>query len=111
MSARVQPSIHLTILRKGDTNIVDLDEVDSLIPRSETQVDGAFLQELAAEVVRLTAPGYNRGHSFDFRGSLSQGPGAAVQDLQRIGSLIYSHLLTEPARRKLRTADPCDLYL
>ena len=103
--------IHLTILRRGDTNIVDLDEVDALIPRSETQVDGAFLQEIAEEVVRLTAPGYHRGGSLDFRGSLSQEPEAAVQDLQRIGSLIYSHLLTEPARRKLRTADPCDLYL
>jgi len=111
MQSTAQPPIHLTILRRGDTNIVDLDEVDALIPRSETQVDGAFLQELAAEVVRLTAPGYSRGDSFDFRGSLSQGPDAAVQDLQRIGSLIYSHLLTEPARRKLRTANPCDLYL
>jgi tetratricopeptide (TPR) repeat protein len=111
MQSTVQPPIHLTILRRGDTNIVDLDEVDSLIPRSETQVDGAFLQELASEVVRLTAPGYNRGESLDFRGRWSQGPDAAVQDLQRIGSLIYSHLLTEPARRKLRTADPCDLYL
>jgi tetratricopeptide (TPR) repeat protein len=85
--------------------------VDALIPRSETQVDGAFLQEIAEEVVRLTAPGYHRGGNLDFRGSLSQEPEAAVQDLQRIGSLIYSHLLTEPARRKLRTADPCELYL
>jgi tetratricopeptide (TPR) repeat protein len=111
MQATDRHPIHLTILRRGDTNIVDLDEVDALIPRSETQVDGTFLQELAAEVVRLTAPGYSRGESFDFRGRLSQGAGAAVQDLQRIGGLIYSHLLTEPARRKLRAADPCDLYL
>ena len=79
MQSTAQQPIHLTILRRGDTNIVDLDEVDSLIPRSETQVDGAFLQELAAEVVRLTSPGYNRGDSFDFRGRLSQGPDAAVQ--------------------------------
>lgn len=103
--------IHLTILRRGDTNIVDLDEVDALIPRSETQVDGAFLQEIAEEVVRLTAPGYHRGEVMPVRGKLSQEPNTAVQDLQRIGSLIYSHLLTEPARRKLRTADPCELYL
>jgi CHAT domain-containing protein/tetratricopeptide (TPR) repeat protein len=103
--------IHLTILRRGDTNIVDLDEVDALIPRSETQVDGAFLQEIAEEVVRLTAPGYNRGESLDVRGRRLQEPEAAVQDLQRIGSLIYSHLLTEPARKKLRAATPCNLYL
>lgn len=103
--------IHLTILRRGDTNIVDLDEVEALIPRSETQVDSTFLQEIAEEVVRLTAPGYNRGESLAVRSRLLQEPETAAQDLQRIGSLIYSHLLTEPARRKLRTADPCDLYL
>ena len=111
MQSTDRPPIHLTILRRGDTNIVDLDEVDALIPRSETQVDGAFLQEIAEEVVRLTAPGYNRGESREVRGTLAEKPEAAVQDLQRIGSLIYSHLLTEPARRKLRTADPCELYL
>ncbi|NOT53887.1 MAG: CHAT domain-containing protein, partial [Deltaproteobacteria bacterium] len=111
MQSTDQPPIHLTILRRGDTNIVDLDDVGALIPRSETQVDGAFLREIAEEVVRLTAPGYHRGEGLEVRGRLAQEPKAAVQDLQRIGSLIYSHLLTEPARKKLRTADPCALYL
>lgn len=111
MQSTDRPPIHLTILRRGDTNIVDLDEVDALIPRSETQVDSTFLREIAEEVVRLTAPGYHRGEGLAVRGRLSQEPKAAVQDLQRIGSLIYSHLLTEPARKKLRTADPCELYL
>jgi tetratricopeptide (TPR) repeat protein len=111
MGAMGQPPIHLTILRKGDTNIVDLDEVASLIPRSETQVDEIFLRELASEVVRLTAPGYGRGSGTEGETALGQGTGAVVQDLQRIGGLIFSHLLTEPARRRLRTAEPCDLYL
>ncbi|MBI3302967.1 MAG: CHAT domain-containing protein, partial [Deltaproteobacteria bacterium] len=104
--------MHLTILRKGDTNIVDLAEVGSVIPRSETQVDGAFLQELAAEAMHLATPGYGRRGDYRGQGNLSASePGAVVRDLQRIGGLIFSHLLTEPARKRLRTAEPCDLYL
>ena len=55
-----QSPIHLTILRRGDTNIVDLAEVDSLIARSETQVEGAFLQEVATEVACIATPGRGR---------------------------------------------------
>lgn len=106
------PPIYLTILRQGDTNIIDLAETDPLIRRSETQIDEAFLHDLAAEVARIVTPGYRRGSD---RAARSEEPtwqdSTAVRDLQRIGSLIFSHLLTEPARQKLRTADPCDLYL
>jgi hypothetical protein len=107
-----QSPIYLTILRKGDISIIDLAEVGSIIPRSETQVDDAFLRELAAEVEGLVIPGYGRGEAHAQQGNLSApAPGAIVQALQRIGELIFSHLLTEPARKRLRTAAPCDLYL
>ncbi len=96
-----QPSsISLTILRKGDTNIIDLAEMGSLIPRSETRVDDVFLGELIAEVRSIAAPGYSQGAGL-----------AVVQELQRFGGVLFSHLLTEPARRRLRTAEPCELYL
>jgi tetratricopeptide (TPR) repeat protein len=106
------PPIHLTILRKGDTNIVDLAEVGSLIPRSETQVDGAFLQELVAEFARIATPEHNRkdGQAAGSEAAVWQ-PGTAIRDLRRIGGLIFSHLLTEPARKRLRMAESCDLYL
>jgi hypothetical protein len=55
-----QSPIALTILRRGDMLLVDVAELGSLIPRSETQVDDAFLQELAAEVSQLATPGYGR---------------------------------------------------
>src|SRR5262245_46232049 len=106
------PPIHLTILRQGDINLVDLAEVGALIPRSETQVEDSFLQELAAEVSHLATPGYGRRREPAAPSSLSvPEPGAVVHDLQRIGGLIFSHLLTEPARQRLRTAAPCELYL
>jgi hypothetical protein len=107
-----QTPIHLTILRKGDTHIVDLAEVGSLIPRSETQVDGSFLLDLTDEVMRLATPGYDSrdaGESATHPSLLL--PSGVVQDLQRVGSLIFSHLLTEPARQRIRTADSSDLYL
>jgi TolB-like protein/ketosteroid isomerase-like protein len=107
-----QTPIHLTILRKGDTHIVDLAEVGSLIPRSETQVDGSFLHDLAEEVMRLATPGYGGRDAGEQSAHLSfPPPGAAVQDLQRVGGLIFSHLLTEPARQRIRAADSSDLYL
>ncbi len=94
-----QPPISLTILRQGDTNIVDLAEVGSLIPRGETRVDDAFLQEVSAEVRSVAIPEYSRGE------------GLVVQELQRLGSVLFSHLLPAPARQRLRTAPSCDLYL
>lgn len=94
------PLISLTILRKGDTNLIDLAEVGTLTPRSETRVDGAFLRQLVAEVTRVATPGYGR----------SEGQ-AVVQELQRVGELLFSQLLTEPARQRLRTAESGDLYL
>ena len=88
--------IQLTILRQGELNIIDLAEVGSLIPRSETRVDDAFLRDLAAEMRHLGG------------GSGTHAPGL---DLERIGRLIYSHLLTEPARARLDAAEPTDLHL
>lgn len=104
--------IYLTILRQGEINLIDLAEVGAVIPRSETHVDDDFLRELTAEIMHLATPAYGRGAvspgSQDFS---ERERGAVVQDLQRIGGLIFSHLLTEPARQRLRAASPCDLYL
>jgi tetratricopeptide (TPR) repeat protein len=90
--------IHLTILRQGDRNLVDLAERGSLIPRSETHVDDDFLRDLTSETAHLAAAA---------RGG---GP-AAARALERVGGLVFSHLLTEPARALLREAAPGDLYL
>lgn len=111
MATRSSSPIHLTILRRGDTNIIDLDEVGSLIPRSETQVDGAFLQELVTEVMRLTTLGQTRGTVAEASSMAGQGFGPLSKDLERIGGLIFSHLLTDLARKRLRTASSCSLYL
>ena len=55
--------IQLTILRQGDLNIVDLAELGSLIPRSETHVDDDFLREIAGETAHLAATARGGGAS------------------------------------------------
>ncbi|NOT55273.1 MAG: serine/threonine protein kinase, partial [Deltaproteobacteria bacterium] len=105
-------AITLTIVRHGNTNIIDFAEVGSLIPRSQTQVDSALLHELSLEVARLTTPGQSRRDSAPHpEGVPVIATSATVRDLQRIGELLFSHLLTEPARKRLRAAPPCHLSL
>lgn len=107
-----KPPIHLTVLRKGDSLIIDLDEVGALIPRSETQVESPFLQELTATVLRLVSPGYGRGRASASSENLSsQQTSSILRDLQQVGGVIFSHLLTDPARHRLRTAEAVDVYL
>ena len=127
MQASEPSPIHLTILRKGDVNIIDLAEMGSVIPRSETQVERTFLQELVAEAAHLGTPKYAEYAKYDrydtdgrqgmqITSDISSpyreaGTASAVHELERLGSLIYSHLLTEPARKRIRAADSCPLYL
>src|SRR5262249_45018647 len=94
---RSRTPIQLTILRQGDLNIVDLAELGSLIPRSETHVDDDFLRDLATETAHLAGS--------------ARGGGETARALERVGGLVFSHLLTEPARAFLTAAEPGDLYL
>jgi len=111
-SPHAQP-VRLTILRRGDVHFVDLSETETLIPRSETRVDAAFMQDIAGEVERVAA-GRSGGRGAETRtisGTAEAAPIDRVSDLQAIGQLIYSHLLTEPARRKIASSGGTDLYL
>lgn len=91
------PPLQLTILRQADSLLIDLAEVGSLIPRSEVRVDEAFLRELVGELQIL--------------GETGVGGASTSRDLERIGGLIFSHLLTDQAREHLRGAPPGPLYL
>src|SRR5215510_13144688 len=110
MASAVPSPISLTILRRDDLLLVDVAEVGALIPRSETRVEDSFLQELAQEMQLLATFGHGQQRSAAGQSSLAASlPPNVSRDLQRLGSLIFSHLLTEPARTRLRTATPCAL--
>ncbi len=114
-------AVRMTIIRRGDVHFVDLAETGTLIPRSETRVEAGFMEELAGEVERL-AGGRSQGRgdtqtdtignatTRDYGDSAYDG-GERVSELQAIGRLVYSHLLTEPARRKIAASSGGDLYL
>jgi tRNA A-37 threonylcarbamoyl transferase component Bud32 len=111
-TTRVVAPVRMTILRRGDLHLVDLAETDTLIPRSETRVDPSFLADITAEVERVAA---GRGTGRGAPGATAEAATTAVDraaELRAIGALISSHLLTEPARRKLATSPAnSDLYL
>src|SRR5262245_26369193 len=112
MSTLRPPPIALTILRRGDTLLVDVAALGVLIPRSETQVEAAFLDALTAELRQLATPGPGRKpEQMQAEGASVHAAEGVVGELQRIGGLIYSQLLTDPVRARLQAAEPCDLYL
>lgn len=105
--------VRLTILRKGDTHIIDLAAVDPLIPRSETRVEKGFLDEICSEMERvalLYASGRFRSAA-GVRPPEGQEASGLLGELQGLGRLIFSHLLTQSARERLKNVAPCDLYL
>ncbi len=86
--------LQLTILRQGDTLLLDLAEVGSLIPRSEVRVEEGFLRDLVGELETAGTRG------------VTEGGVTALRELERIGGLIFSHLLTDDARRHLFETPP-----
>ncbi len=104
--------IHLTILRRGDIHIVDLAEVQAIIPRSETRVETAFLEEISQEIKRITnlvGPEFRKAAA-SLEPEVRRNP-YVVRELKDLGSLIFSHLLPQAAREKLRNSESCNLYL
>jgi hypothetical protein len=104
--------IHLTILRRGDVHIVDLAEVQAVIPRSETRVESGFLDEIGQELKRITnlvGPEFRKGGQAGDP-EVRRNP-RVVAELKNVGSLIFSHLLPQAARDRLRSSESCNLYL
>jgi len=93
-------------------HIADLAEVQAIIPRSETRVDGAFLEEISQEIKRITnqvGPEFRKAAE-KLQPEVVRNP-YVVKELKNLGSLIFSHLLPQAARDKLRSAESCNLYL
>lgn len=65
---------------------------------SETLVDEGFLRELGGEIARLGAAGWTTQRE-------------VRADLARLGGLVFTHCLTEPARALLRATPPTDVHL
>jgi DNA-binding response OmpR family regulator len=102
--ARDHPAapLFLTILRQGDTITVDLTEVDLVVPRGQMQIEENLLSDIDEELARLTTTSIE---------ATSGQPDNTHLPLQRLGSLIFSHLFPASARQGLIDAAPTDLFL
>lgn len=87
-------ALEITLLRHGELIVIDFAGTGTLIPRGEVRADDAFLSELTAELAAAAL----------------RGSGAAAS-LAKVGGLVFSHLLTEPVRRRLRDSAAADLHL
>jgi hypothetical protein len=91
---------------------VDLAEVQAIIPRSETRVDSGFLEEISQEIKRITnlgGPGFRKAAE-KLEPEVVRNP-YVVRELKNLGSLIFSHLLPQAARDRLRSSESSNLYL
>jgi CHAT domain len=103
--------LYLTILRQAETIAVDLAAVDPVVSRGQLQIEDSLLTEINAELARITALANKQTALTTTSAAGTEAAGSAQHALQRLGSLIYSHLLPASVRQRLALASPTDLFL
>src|SRR5215471_3359694 len=104
--------LYLTILRQGDTITIDLGEVDPVVPRSQVQIEEGLLTEISEELGRITTLANKSALLDPSRVSAgADAPDSFHSALQRLGELIFAHLFPAPARQRLASITPTDLFL
>jgi tetratricopeptide (TPR) repeat protein len=104
----------LSIWREGEKLVIDLIDRAADVPRGETLVKQQFLDELCTEMERIVARcAYSRARNAPGLAPTAVSPevSALLTELQGVGRLLFSQLLTRPVRDRLKNVTPCDLYL
>src|SRR5262249_38900640 len=104
--------LYLTVLRQEHTIAVDLTEVAPVVPRGWLQIEESLLTEIGEELARITALA-NKRATLSASGviekfALVEG---AHRDIQRLGELIFSHLLPTSVQQRLAGLPSADLFL
>jgi len=104
--------LYLTVLRQGDMIVTDLSEIDPVVPRSQVEIDERLLTEINDELARIATLAHvqNSLSGLERQGRTAS-PETYAHALQRLGALIFSHLLPSPTRRRLQEATSTDLFL
>src|SRR2546422_58170 len=86
--------LYLTVLRQENTIAVDLTEVAPVVPRGWLQIEDGLLTEIGEELARITALANKWAvlGASGVAGKLASVEGAH-HDIQRLGALIFAHLL------------------
>src|SRR5712691_19195 len=104
--------LYLTVLRQEHTIAVDLTEVATVVPRGCLQIEDGLLTEIGEELARITALA-NKWAALGasgVAGKLASVEGAH-RDIQRLGALIFAHLLPAAVQQRLASLAPADLFL
>ena len=104
--------LYLTVLRQEHTIAVDLTEVAPVVPRGCLQIEDGLLTEIGEELTRITALANKWAvlGASGVAGKLAAAEGAH-RDAQRLGALIFAHLLPASVQQRLASLAPADLFL
>ena len=104
--------LYLTVLRQEHTIAVDLTEVAPVVPRGWLQIEESLLTEIGEELARITALA-NKRATLSASGVVEKlAPVAgAHRDVQRLGELIFAHLLPTSVQQRLASLPSADLFL
>ena len=104
--------LYLTVLRQEHTIAVDLTEVAPVVPRGWLQIEESLLTEIGEELARITALANKRATLSASGVAARLEPTAGTHhDVQRLGELIFSHLLPASVQQRLASLPPADLFL
>ena len=101
--------LYLTIARQGNTITVELTEVAEVVPRERRPIEENLLTEISTELNSILLRAHLQD-CLDTPMAFGQ-PDTLDIALQRLGRLIFSHLLPVPIQQKLAAAVPTDLLL
>jgi DNA-binding response OmpR family regulator len=104
--------LYLTLTRQGDTMTVDLAAPDPLVAQEHTDIAASLVTEIGDELARLTMAAKTSETAETTAESAARDTSDATPvALQRLGSVIFSHLLPPATRQRLSQNAATDLFL
>src|SRR4030095_4687785 len=97
-------SLYLTVLRQGETIIMDLTDVHPLVPRSQVQVDAGVLTDIGTELTRITTAATTQS-------ALSLTLEECQKDLQQLGALLFAHLFPAAIQQRRSPTPATHVFL
>ena len=97
---------YITIYRHGNTNIVDIVEKGPISSKGEIKVENEFLDGIYREFNRITLLANKM-----FCGEGNEAGLNVLEELERVGSILFTQLLPANVQMDLQKAENTELYL
>lgn len=104
--------LYLTILRQGQRIAMDLTEVDPVVSRGQLAIEEGLLTEISEDLARIvTLANKQAVLRIVSPPAMDASMESAHTALQRLGTLLFSHLFPPATRERLIAAPPTDVIL